>query len=658
MHIPLLNDVVIIFALSVGVLLICHKLKIPAVVGYLATGIIAGPYGLAVISKVHEVDVLAEIGIVLLLFAIGIEFSFRHLLKLKKSVLLGGFLQVFLTIVAFFFLEKAQGLSFKESLLMGILISFSSTAIVLKLIQERAEMDTPHGQTTFGILIFQDLIIVPMMLFIPFLSGGSINVGSTLGLLFLKGLFIVIFVYTATKWLVPYLLFQITKTRLKELFLLSIFAICLLIVWLTSSIGLSLALGAFLAGLIISESEYSHEALGNILPFKDVFMSFFFISIGMLLDVNFFLSSPFKILGLTFGLILLKAFIAGIVTLILGYPLRTGIMVGVALSQVGEFSFILVKTGLNLNILSMDSYQTFLAVAILSMSTTAFILTFAPKMSDLLLRFPFPKKWKRDLQIVSGKKWTKKKDHLIIVGFGLNGRNLARAAEKSGILYTVVETNPETVKEEKTKGTDIYFGDAANEAVLHHLNIDDARIVVIAISDPRATRRIVKTIRSINPLVYIIVRTRYLKELKDLFALGASEVVPEEFETSIEIFTKVLIKYLVPQDEIEKFINEIRFDNYEMFRSAAKKPAEPIGIHDFLSEIKINSLTINKNNKMTGKTLAELRLNKVYSVTILAVKRQGEMLALIDGSTTIQTSDTLVILGKPKNMQYLVDEYF
>ncbi|MDH5720348.1 MAG: cation:proton antiporter [Spirochaetia bacterium] len=657
MHIPLLNDIVIIFALSVGVLLLCHKLKIPAIVGYLATGIIAGPYGLAIISEVNQVDVLAEIGIVLLLFAIGIEFSFRHLLKLKKSVLLGGSLQVFLTILVFFFLEKIRGYSFEEALLMGILISFSSTAIVLKLIQERAEIDTPHGSTTFGILIFQDLVIVPMMLLVPLLAGSGISDSSNMGGLLLKAALIVVLVYAATKWIVPFLLFQITKTRLKELFLLSIFAVCLLIVWLTASIGLSLALGAFLAGLIISESEYSHEALGNILPFKDVFMSFFFISIGMLLNIDFFLSIPFKILGLTLGLLVVKALIAGMVTLLLGYPLRTGIMVGVALSQVGEFSFILVKSGLSLNILTMNSYQTFLSVAVLSMSTTAFILTFAPKMSDFLLKFPFPKKWKRDLHIVSGKKWTKKTDHIIIIGFGLNGRNLAKACERSGISYTVIEMNPETVKEEKAKGISIYYGDAVNEAVLHHLNIEKARIAVIAISDPHATRRIIKTIRKTNPLIHIIVRTRYIKEIHDLYSLGASDVVPEEFETSIEIFTKVLTKYLVPRDEIEKFVNEIRFDNYEMFSSFTRKTAKAMDVHDFLSDFEIISYTVKEKSPISGKTLAELRLNKIYSVRILAIKRKNEMISELSGNTEIKTGDLLALMGKPQNLQFVADEY-
>ncbi len=275
MGIPLLNDIFIIFGLSVAVLFICHRLRVPTIVGFLFTGILAGPYGLGLINGVQDVETLAEIGVVLLLFTIGIEFSFQRLLQIRKSFLLGGSIQVSLTVLVTFVIARQLGQSVGASIFTGFLIALSSTAIVLKLIQGRAEVDSPHGRVTLGILIFQDIIIVPMILITPLLAGANGNPVESVIVLTAKGIGIIALVIVSARWIVPKVLYQIARTRNRELFLLSIVVICLAVAWITSSAGLSLALGAFLAGLIISESEYSHQALGNILPFRDVFTSFF-----------------------------------------------------------------------------------------------------------------------------------------------------------------------------------------------------------------------------------------------------------------------------------------------------------------------------------------------------------------------------------------------
>ena len=271
MNIPILTDLVIIFSLSLAVLLVCHRLRIPVTIGFILTGILAGPEVLGLVKAVHEVEILAEIGVILLLFVIGVEFSLADLLNIRRSVLLGGPLQVGGTCLAGWALAAYFGQSWGEAVFIGFLISLSSTAIVLKLLQERAEVDSPHGRISLGILIFQDIIIVPMMLLVPLLSGESGNIGSSLLILLAKGVGIILMVIVSTKWVVPYVLFQIAQTKNREIFLLSIVLICIAVAWLTASAGLSLALGAFLAGLIISETEYSHQALGIILPFRDIF---------------------------------------------------------------------------------------------------------------------------------------------------------------------------------------------------------------------------------------------------------------------------------------------------------------------------------------------------------------------------------------------------
>ncbi len=650
MEIPLLKDIVIIFGISIVVIFLCSRCRVPVIVGFLLTGILAGPHGLGLVKAVHEVEILAEIGVVLLLFTIGIEFSLKDLLRIKKSVLMGGSLQVLLTLLAASSIARYFGKAFGEPVFIGFLVALSSTAIVLKLIQERAEVDSPHGRTTLGILIFQDVIIVPMILVTPLLAGATGDLGGSPIVLVAKGIGIIVLVVVSAKWIVPQVLYQIARTRNRELFLLSVVVICLAVAWGTSSVGLSLALGSFLAGLIISESEYSHQALGNILPFRDVFASFFFVSIGMLLDVGFLFQQPVLIATISLCILALKAIIAGFVTIILGFPIRTAVLVGLALSQVGEFSFILSKTGIEYGLFGGNTYQLFLNVSVLTMVATPFIIALAPRMADLVLRLPLPKKIKSGLYPVQEIKETGKKDHLIIIGFGVNGANVARAARFADISYVIIEMNPETVRSEQARGEAIYYGDATQEAVLQHAYIKDARIVVVAINDPTATRRITEIARRLNPQVYLIARTRYLQEMRPLYELGADEVIPEEFETSVEIFSRVLAKYLIARDEIERFVAEVRSDGYEMFRSLSKKSASFSDLKFHFPDVEISTLRVDERSPLAGKSLARIELRKRYGVTVLAIRRDSQILSNPDGDMQIYANDALFVLGPPEKI--------
>ena len=647
MEIPLLNDIVIIFALSIAVLFVCYQFRVPAIVGFLVTGILAGPYGLGLIKGVHEVEMLAEIGVVLLLFTIGIEFSFERMLQIKKSILMGGSIQVLLTLLVTFLIARQLGQPIGESIFIGFLISLSSTAIVLKLIQERAEVDSPHGRTTLGILIFQDIIIVPMILVTPLLAGATGDAGESLLVLIAKGIGIIVLVIVSAKWIVPKLLYQIARTRSQELFLLSVVVICLAVAWITSSAGLSLALGAFLAGLIISDSEYSHQALGNILPFRDVFTTFFFVSIGMLFDLGFLFRQPGTIALIALGVLVLKSIIASFTTVLLGFPLRTSLLVGLALGQVGEFSFILSKTGVEHGLLTGNIYQMFLAFSVLTMAATPFIISLAPSLVGISLRLPLPKMLISGFSPVSEIKVEEKKHHLIIIGFGMNGRNVARAAKIAGIPYAIIEMNPETVRSEQARGEPICYGDSTQETVLQHANIKDARIVVVAINDPTATRRITEIVRRLNRKVHLIVRTRYLQEMKPLYELGADQVIPEEFETSVEIFTRVLAKYLIPRDKIERLVAEVRSDGYEMFRSLARETASFADLKLQLPDVEISTLRVAERSALVGKSLVEIELRKKYGVTVLAIRRNSQILSNPPADIQFCVNDVLFVLGPP-----------
>ena len=657
MEIPLLNDIVIIFGLSIAVLFICHRLRVPAVVGFLLTGIFVGPYGLGLVKAIHDVEIFAEVGVVLLLFTIGIEFSLERLLQIRKAVLMGGPLQVLLTFLATLFIARQFGQAFGEAVFIGFLVALSSTVIVLKLIQERAEVDSPHGRTALGILIFQDIIIVPMILVTPLLAGATGNLGESLLVLLAKGIGIILLVMVSAKWVVPQLLYQITRTRNHELFLLSVVVICFGVAWLTSKAGLSLALGAFLAGLIISESEYSHQALGNILPFRDVFTTFFFVSIGMMLDIRFLFHQSGFIVLIALSVLVLKAIIAGSVTILLGFPLRTGILVGFALGQIGEFSFVLSRVGVEHGLLAGDIYQGFLAVTIISMAATPFIIALAPRLADTILRLPVPKRLVSGIYPFSETKVVDRKDHLIIIGFGVNGRNVACAASIAGIPYAIIEMNPKTVRSEQAKGEPIYYGDAAQETVLQNANIKEARIVVAAINDPTATRRITEVIRRLNPKVHLIVRTRYLQEMKPLYELGATEVIPEEFETSMEIFTRVLTKYLIPRDEIERLLAEVRADGYEMFRSISKASASLSDLKLQLHDVDISTFRIAQGSPLIGKTLAQMELRRRYGVSVVAIRRDSQILSNQGADTLLHSNDVLFVLGSSEKISEAINTF-
>jgi CPA2 family monovalent cation:H+ antiporter-2 len=651
MQTSFLSTTVIVFGLSILVLLFCYRLRIPTIVGFLLTGVLAGPAGFGLVGNQSEVETLAQIGIVLLLFSIGIEFSLKNLLQIKNIVLVGGSLQVLFTIGAVFVGSLWLGRTPAESLFMGFLLSLSSTAIVLKRFQEKAEVESPHGKTSLGILIFQDLIVVPMMLLIPILSGRGGDIGSSLLLLLVKIIGIIAFMFACIKWIVPKVLYWVAKTRSRELFLLTVIVMCFSIAWLTSSAGLSLALGAFLAGLILSESEYSYQALGSILPFRDVFTSVFFISIGMLFDIDFFIHHSVLIVLLAAAVLVVKVLIASMIPAFLGFPLRTMVLVGLALGQVGEFSFILAVSGMEFGLLDRNSYQVFLGVSILTMAATPFIMASGNYISDLLCRLPLPKRilsgLKTDQSLSNQSHAHELNDHLIIIGFGVNGRNVARAAKAAGIPYVITEMNPETVRKEKAAGEPIFYGDSTQEAVLLHVKVRQARVVAIGIPDPVATRRVVEIARKLNPAVHIIARTRFFQETGPLYELGANEVIPEEFETSVEIFTRVLMKYLVPRYEIERFIAEVRSDGYQMFRSISKQKASFPDLKFVLPDVEMNMVWVGEGSFLAGKTIANLNLRQRFGITLLAVRRETEIFSNPESSLEICAGDILVVLGKP-----------
>lgn len=650
----LLHDIALVFGLATVVQLVFSRLKIPSILGFLLTGVLVGPHGFRLVENIREIEHFAEIGVILLLFTIGLEFSTGSLLRMKKTILLGGGIQVGGCIAAVMLLKHfATGDPWPTSIFMGFLIALSSTAIVLKLLQETAQIETPHGRAALGVLIFQDLIVVPMMLVTPLLAGAGGSLSEELFALGGKTIALLAGVYVLSRWVAPWALYQVARMRNQEIFLMFIGLFGLGIAWLSAEAGLSLALGAFLAGLIISESEFSRQALSSVSPFRDIFTSFFFVSIGMLLDAGFVLDNLGVVVALAVACLVGKTLLGMIGTLALSMPVRTAVMSGLALSQVGEFSFILASVGLQHDLISPSLYQYFLAVSVLTMAASPFCLAMGPRIANLAVRLPLPggRFEKKDIALREDGESEKMSDHLIIIGHGPAGEHLAAVARSCGIAYAIIETNPETVRRLRQEGEPVHYGDAAQEAVLEHVQVDKARMLVVAISDPVATRHITQVVRHLQPSLHILVRTRFVSEVAQLQALGADEVVPEEFETSIEIFSRALRRFLVPREEIEELVTSVRKGNYEVLRSPALRGTGFGDLRFHVPDLAIETLGVAEGAPLIGKTLQESQLRSQYGITALALKRGSTVEPSPSAQERFQAGDFWVLMGSEEKLR-------
>jgi CPA2 family monovalent cation:H+ antiporter-2 len=654
MDIPILKDIILILGISVAIILLFQRFRIPSLLGFLAAGVLVGPHGFDLMSSAHEVELLSEIGIIFLLFVIGIEFSLKGLTKIRSTVLIGGSIQVLGTIAITALVAWLFNLPLSTSVFLGFLFSLSSTAIVLKSLQDKAEVSAPHGRIAVGILIFQDIMVVPMMLLTPILAGKADNIGLTLAILIVKVIVVIAAIYLLARFVVPKVFEQVVKTRNKELFLLTVTVFCFSVAWLTSTVGLSLALGAFFAGLIISESDYSHQATANVLPFREIFISFFFVSVGSLLDIRFFIAHIHWVILLTLAVIGMKMMVIAVAAFSLKYPPRTIIVACLSIFQVGEFSLLLSGAGLKDGLLTEEVYQLFLSIAILSMGLTPFVMDKSTQITDFIVKTPIPRSVKRRLRAMKAAKAESAlqekelKDHLVIIGYGVNGENIARAARFSGITYCIVDIDPEALAKGQQRKEPIIYGDATEDSILRHLHVHEARVVVIAISDPASTRKMVSTIRLHTRTACIIVRTRYIKEMVEVLRLGADEVIPEEFETSIQIFTRVMKKYLVPGDEIENFVAQLRSSDYTLLteKNAIKRKTGAMVAKVPNREIVVVQISAG-NDKLDGKTLRESGLREEYGVIILAIQRGEQYITELKWETVLRQNDKLYVFGDP-----------
>ena len=527
MHeIALLRDLVIVLGAAVVVVALLRRVGIPSVAGFILTGVLAGPTALRLVDDTHQVEVLAEIGVVLLLFGIGLELSLERLRRLWKAILLGGGMQVVATVAVASAVANWFGLPPGAALFFGCVVAVSSTAIVLKALSRRGEIDAPHGRLALGILVFQDLCVVPMILAVPFLAGQG---GSTKEVLFTIGTALAILagVLLAARAIVPRILAFVAKTRERDLFILTVFLVCFGTAWAVSMAGVSLALGAFLAGLVVAGSEFRHQALTDLIPARDVLASLFFVSVGMLLDVSDLLEHLTSTVGLLAAILAGKFVIILGTALILRLPFRVCILAAATLCQVGEFSFVLLNAASGTELLSATLSHNLLVAIILSMMLTPMAISFGPRLASGAARVPWLNRL-MGVQPPGVDTHEPRSSHVIIAGYALAGQAVCRALRARGVAYVAVDTNPENVREARRAGDQVVLGDVTRRDVLEGLGCEDARLVVLCINDANATEFATRAIRELAPEVAIVVRTPYEMDKDVLRAAGATQVVTAE----------------------------------------------------------------------------------------------------------------------------------
>jgi CPA2 family monovalent cation:H+ antiporter-2 len=645
-HVPLLDELAIVAALAVAVTVLLARLKLPTVAGLLLAGALLGPFGLRLVQSVHAIEVLAEVGVVLLLFSIGLEFSLGRLRHIMRQVALGGALQVGLTTGVTTAIAMALGQPFGRGLFYGFAFALSSTAIVLRALAERRELDAPHGKFIVGTLIFQDLCVVPMVLIVPLLgdsgpaSGAALSIGVALG----KAALVVVGTILVARFVVPKVLGWVDASRSREVFLLAILALCIGTAWLTSMVGLSLALGAFLGGMVVADTEYSHRAMGDILPLRDAFVSVFFVSLGMLFDVRVVAAQPWLVGGLLLGFLVAKGLLATLAAMAMRFPSRVAWLAGVGLAQFGEFGFVLARLAQSNGVVDEQAVSPLLAAGIASMFLTPLLVRAAPHITagERLLA---PLERLIGVRSIDEADETRKLEgHVIVVGFGVAGLLAAHSLTAAGAPFVVLELNAANVRKGKELGLPVYYGDATSEEALGHAHLAEARLVVLLMNDQQAAERIVAMVRRLAPGVPVLMRTHFLAQREGLLQMGARDVVAEEVEGAVEVIARLLRTIEVPRNVIEETIQTVRAETQTSERKQTL-PRTQLGDVRGLSELKIESVLVCENSPAVGASPASLTLRSATGGLVVGVRRGESLLQNPDPNIPFEVGDIVYFVG-------------
>lgn len=651
-EIPILRELVMLAGVSLAVVLIFQRLRIPAIIGFMATGVLIGPGGFGLVQETELVRTLAEFGVVLLLFAVGLEFSLADLRRLGRAALAGGGLQVALTIVVVAVALLPFGIHPARAVFFGMLVSLSSTAVVLKLLTDRLELGTPHGRLATGVLITQDLAAILFLIAVPVLGrwlyGGLTAAPDLPGVLgTLAGIVMVALVLAAAQRAIPWVMGRASRAGSREAFLLGVVLVALGAAYLSARAGGSLAIGAFLAGLMLAESDLRAQIAADVLPFRDVLGSVFFIAIGMSLDTRVLVTEPGIVIASTAGLVSVKMAVGLLAFRLARASWRVAAGAAFALAQTGEFSFVLAQSGAPHGLLGPLGSQAFTSGAVFSLVLTPLFVARAPAWALALeLRRPWRRAAPADVQETpeEAPHSTLLADHVVVAGAGHNGQNVARVLRAVRLPHVVVDLDPDGLQAIIKDGSRGMVGDIANPMVQRQAGVARARVLVLALSDPTATRHAVRVARSLSHGVFIVVRTRYVAEIDELYTAGANQVIPEEFETSIEIFTSVLREFHIPNNIIQTQIFLLRQERYSILRGR-KLPAPVVEQLDSILEAgTTDTFLILQQSPALGASLGHLGLTG-GGAEVVAVVRGGRALTGLDADFTLRVGDTLVLTG-------------
>ncbi|ADJ26418.1 sodium/hydrogen exchanger [Dehalogenimonas lykanthroporepellens BL-DC-9] len=551
----------IIIALVAAVLggILAHRLKLPVLLGYLVAGMLVSPHGLGLIQDTESIEAMASIGVILLLFTLGLEFSLEELRRIGAVAILGGIAQILATAGAGFGLGQILGWGVAESIFFGFLLSLSSTLIVLKLLMERGELDTTHGRIMTGILLVQDLSLIPLMIILPTLGATDTDIGPALLSAGGKALVFIIGMAAFGFWLLPRILERVARSRSRELFLITVVSVSLAAAIGAEFFGVSAAVGAFIAGLLIGQSSFARQALADIVPFRDAFGALFFVSLGTLADLSFIYQNPLLIIGVVLFILAVKFIICSAVPWLFGYSARTSLATGFGLAQIGEFSFVLAGVGVASGVLRDSTYALTLGAAITTMVLTPFVISLGNRVYHRLERTAFGQRFFNLRGEVSGARSTPElSGHAVICGHGRSAAALTKVLKRRNLNYLVIELDPKKIAELRREGVPCIYGDASNPEILGSAQLEKARLLVCTFPGFMDVELTVKNARRINPRLDIVARVEQDRDAEVLKDIGVNELVRPQFEASLEITRHALHRYGVPSTEIQYLLNSLR----------------------------------------------------------------------------------------------------
>ncbi len=634
------HQLIIILGFSIPVIYIFNKIKLPSIIGFLITGIIIGPFGLKLIDDMAGIQLMAEIGVAFLLFTIGIEIRLSRFLKHSSEILLTGGLQILCTFFVGMIIGFTMQLSISQSIFIGFILVHSSSALILKILKDRDDEASPQGRISIGVILFQDMMVVPMMLLIPFLAGESGPDALMIIWKLVKSILIIVVILVAARYVIPHVLERLVNMNMRDVLVIASVVITMGIAGITESLGLSLAIGAFLAGLALSDTDFTHQIISDISPFRDVFLSVFFVAFGMILNLDFLRENPDYIILISLIIIMIKATIVFGLVKLLKYPLRVALLSGVLLSQIGEFSFVLASQGFKNNIISNDIYQTFIGASVLTFIVTPLLTSL---VYYLLARKNIFDPTQRDVKLDER---VPVSNHVIICGMGLNGRNLVKVLKDTAINYVIIDLNFQKIKKSKSKGDkNTIWGDASSVEILRRANVEAARVMVIAISDRFLTKSCLSNAKAIHPNLHVIVRTKYVADIEDLLAMGADDVIPEEFETSIQIFSRVLKMFHIPNSIILAQGNIIRNKSYGVFREVRYTQEAFDQISQILAQGTIETYYIAAKNPIIGRSIRDVNLKAKSGAMIINIIRNNQTITNPPSDFVLQAADQLILFG-------------